>query len=193
VEKLIGKKINIAVFISGKGSNLKSLIKYSNSKYSKIKIKLVISNKAKAKGLTYAKKSKIKFFVRNFKNVNISEKQIIKLLSKFKIDLICLAGFMRVISKKFIKKFKKPILNIHPSLLPKYKGLNTHKKVLKNNEKFSGATVHLITPKLDSGRIILQKKVRILKSDNVKTLKKKILKIEHKIYPKAILKLLSNL
>ena len=100
---------------------------------------------------------------------------------------------MRVISKKFIKKFKKPILNIHPSLLPKYKGLNTHKKVLKNNEKFSGATVHLITPKLDSGRIILQKKVRILKSDNVKTLKKKILKIEHKIYPKAILKLLSNL
>tara|TARA_B100001245_G_scaffold45230_2_gene29365 strand:+ start:352 stop:933 length:582 start_codon:yes stop_codon:yes gene_type:complete len=193
VEKLIGKKINIAVFISGKGSNLKSLIKYSNSKYSKIKIKLVISNKAKAKGLIYAKKSKIKFFVRNFKNVNISEKQIIKLLSKFKIDLICLAGFMRVISKKFIKKFKKPILNIHPSLLPKYKGLNTHKKVLKNNEKFSGATVHLITPKLDSGKIILQKKVRILKSDNVKTLKKKILKIEHKIYPKAILKLLSNL
>jgi len=193
VEKLIGKKINIAVFISGRGSNLKSLIKYSNSKYSNIKIKLVISNKAKAKGLIYAKKSKIKFFVRNFKNVNISEKQIIKLLSKFKIDLICLAGFMRVISKKFIKKFKKPILNIHPSLLPKYKGLNTHKKVLKNNEKFSGATVHLITPKLDSGRIILQKKVRILKSDNVKTLKKKILKIEHKIYPKAILKLLSNL
>ena len=193
MEKLIGKKINIAVFISGRGSNLKSLIKYSNSKYSKIKIKLVISNKAKAKGLIYAKKSKIKFFVRNFKNVNISEKQIIKLLSKFKIDLICLAGFMRVISKKFIKKFKKPILNIHPSLLPKYKGLNTHKKVLKNNEKFSGATVHLITPKLDSGRIILQKKVRILKSDNVKTLKKKILKIEHKIYPKAILKFLSNL
>ena len=193
MEKLIGKKINIAVFISGKGSNLKSLIKYSNSKYSNIKIKLVISNKAKAKGLIYAKKSKIKFFVRNFKNINISEKQIIKLLSKFKIDLICLAGFMRVISKKFIKKFKKPILNIHPSLLPKYKGLNTHKKVLKNNEKFSGATVHLITPKLDSGRIILQKKVRILKSDNVKTLKKKILKIEHKIYPKAILKLLSNL
>ena len=193
MEKLIGKKINIAVLISGRGSNLKSLIKFSNSKYSKIKIKLVISNKAKAKGLIYAKKSKIKFFVRNFKNVNISEKQIIKLLSKFKIDLICLAGFMRVISKKFIKKFKKPILNIHPSLLPKYKGLNTHKKVLKNNEKFSGATVHLITPKLDSGRIILQKKVRILKSDDVKTLKKKILKIEHKIYPKAILKLLSNL
>ena len=154
---------------------------------------VTLANKAKAKGLLYAKKSKIKFFVRNFKNVNISEKQIIKLLSKFKIDLICLAGFMRVISKKFIKKFKKPILNIHPSLLPKHKGLNTHKKVLKNNEKFSGATVHLITPKLDSGRIILQKKVRILKSDNVKTLKKKILKIEHKIYPKAILKLLSNL
>ncbi len=193
MEKLTGKKSNTAVFISGRGSNLKSLIKYSKSKYSLIKIKLVVSNTINAKGLNYAKKSKIKYYISNYKNIAVSEKQIFKQLSKFKIDLICLAGFMKILSEKFIKKFKKPILNIHPSLLPKYKGLNTHKRVLKNNEKYSGSTVHLVTPKLDSGKIILQKKIKILKSDNVKILEKKILKIEHKLYPEAIYKILSNL
>jgi formyltetrahydrofolate-dependent phosphoribosylglycinamide formyltransferase len=193
VEKLTGKKSNTAVFISGRGSNLKSLIKYSKSKYSLIKIKLVVSNTINAKGLIYAKKSKIKYYINNYKNIDVSEKQIFKQLSKFKIDLICLAGFMKILSEKFIKKFKKPILNIHPSLLPKYKGLNTHKRVLKNNEKYSGSTVHFVTPKLDSGKIILQKKIKVLKSDNVKILEKKILKIEHKLYPEAIYKILSNL
>ena len=193
MEKLTGKKSNTAVFISGRGSNLKSLIKYSKSKYSLIKIKLVVSNTINAKGLIYAKKSKIKYYINNYKNIDVSEKQIFKQLSKFKIDLICLAGFMKILSEKFIKKFKKPILNIHPSLLPKYKGLNTHERVLKNNEKYSGSTVHLVTPKLDSGKIILQKKIKVLKSDNVKILEKKILKIEHKLYPEAIYKILSNL
>jgi folate-dependent phosphoribosylglycinamide formyltransferase PurN len=93
---------------------------------------------------------------------------------------------MKILSDKFIKNFKYKILNIHPSLLPKYKGLNTHKRVLKNKEKFSGCTVHYVTNKLDSGRVILQKKVRIIKADNEKTLRKKILKIEHLLYPKAI-------
>ena len=193
MEKLTGKKSNTAVFISGRGSNLKSLIKYSKSKYSLIKIKLVVSNTINAKGLNYAKKSKIKYYINNYKNIAVSEKQIFKQLSRFKIDLICLAGFMKILSEKFIKKFKKPILNIHPSLLPKYKGLNTHNRVLNNNEKYSGSTVHFVTPKLDSGKIILQKKIKVLKSDNVKILEKKILKIEHKLYPEAIYKILSNL
>ena len=193
MEKLSGKKLNTAVFISGRGSNLKSLIKYSKSKYSLIKIKLVVSNTINAKGLNYAKKSKIKYYISNYKNIAVSEKQIFKQLSRFQIDLICLAGFMKILSEKFIKKFKKTILNIHPSLLPKYKGLNTHKRVLKNNEKYSGSTVHFVTPKLDSGKIILQKKIKVLKSDNVKILEKKILKIEHKLYPEAIYKILSNL
>ena len=193
MEKLSGKKLNTAVFISGRGSNLKSLIKYSKSKYSLIKIKLVVSNTINAKGLNYAKKSKIKYYISNYKNIAVSEKQIFKQLSRFKIDLICLAGFMKILSEKFIKKFKKTILNIHPSLLPKYKGLNTHKRVLKNNEKYSGSTVHFVTPKLDSGKIILQKKIKVLKSDNVKILEEKILKIEHKLYPEAINKILSNL
>ena len=193
MEKLIGNKINTAVFISGRGSNLKSLINYSKSKHSLIKIKLIISNKSNAKGLKYAAKYKIKSYFINYKSIYLSEKKILKILAKFNINLICLAGFMKIISKNFIEKFNKPILNIHPSLLPKYKGLNTHYRVINNNEKFSGSTVHLVTPKLDSGKIILQKKIKILKSDNLNSLEKKILELEHKLYPKAIYKFLSNL
>jgi len=193
VVKSIGKKINTAVFISGRGSNLKSLIKNSKSKNSPIKIKLVISNKKDAVGLKYAKDSKINFSIKNFKKNSISENYILGQLLKEKIEIICLAGFMKILSKNFIKKFNKPILNIHPSLLPKYKGLNTHTRVIKNKEKFTGSTVHLVTSKLDSGKIILQKKLKILKNDTAKTLEKKILKIEHKLYSKAIVKFLANL
>ena len=190
--KLNGKKINTAVFISGRGSNLKSLIKFSKKKRSPISIKLVVSNNSKAKGLIHAKSFKIKTFFVNYKNINISEKKILKILLKHKIELILLAGFMKILSSNFIKKFKKPILNIHPSLLPKYKGLNTHKRVLEKKEKFSGSTVHLVTPNLDSGKIILQRKVKILKNTNEKNLEKKILKLEHILYPEAIKKFLFN-
>ena len=193
MEKSNGKRVNTAVFISGRGSNLKSLIKYNKTKKSKIAIKLIISNNSKANGLVYARKSKIKIFVTNFKNKKFSENNILKKLFNNKINLICLAGFMKILSIYFIKKFKKPILNIHPSLLPKYKGLNTHKKVINNNDEYSGSTVHLVSRKLDSGKIILQKKIKISKYENEKTLEKKILKIEHKLYPKAIKKLLTNL
>jgi len=193
VVKLIGNKINIAVFISGRGSNLRYLIKNSKTKKSLFKVHLVISNNPRALGLKYAERSKIKFHVIKYKNIISSERQLLKLLKKFKIDLICLAGFMKIISKSFIKKFNKPILNIHPSLLPKYKGLNTHSRVLKNKDKYSGSTVHLVTSKLDSGKIILQKKIKIYKSDNIKSLEKKILKVEHRIYSIAVHKFLSNL
>ena len=193
MEKSNGKRVNTAVFISGRGSNLKSLIKYNKTKKSKIAIKLIISNNSKANGLVYARKSKIKIYVTNFKNKKFSENNILKKLFNNKINLICLAGFMKILSSYFIKKFKKPILNIHPSLLPKYKGLNTHKKVINNNDEYSGSTVHLVSRKLDSGKIILQKKIKISKYENEKTLEKKILKIEHKLYPKAIKKLLTNL
>jgi len=191
--KLNGKKINTAVFISGRGSNLKSLVKHSKKKNSPVIIRLVISNNLKAKGLIYAKKLKIKTYVTDYKNVNISEKKLLEKLFKYKINLICLAGFMKILSGNFIKKFKKPILNIHPSLLPKYKGLSTHKKVINNKEKYSGSTVHLVSSKLDSGHIILQKKIKVSKFDNEKTLEKKILKIEHILYPKAIKKFLASL
>jgi phosphoribosylglycinamide formyltransferase-1 len=111
------------------------------------------------------------------------------LLLKNKIKLICLAGFMKILSKSFIQKFNGKILNIHPSLLPKYKGLNTHARALKNNDKYSGCTVHIVNSKLDSGKIILQKKVKIYKNDNIETLSKRVLKQEHKLYPAAIKRL----
>ncbi len=191
MEKSLGKK-KIAVFISGRGSNLKSLINHSKNKNSLYKIDLVISNNFNVKGLEIASKSKIKNYYVKYYNERNFETRVLKLLNKNKIDLICLAGFMKILSKKFIKKFSSPIINIHPSLLPKYKGLNTHIKAIKNKDKYSGATVHIVNDKLDSGKIIIQERVKILKSDNEKTLKKKILKIEHKIYSKAIIKLLTN-
>ena len=152
---LIGSnKIKTAVFISGTGSNLKSLIQFSKLKKSPIVIKLIISNNAKSKGLQYAKVYKIKKKIFDFKN-NSSEKKVIDELKNDNINLICLAGFMKILSKNFIKSFKGQILNIHPSLLPKYKGLNTHQRAINNNEKFSGCTVHYVSAKLDSGKIIL--------------------------------------
>ena len=184
--------ISTAVFISGRGTNLKSLIKFSKKKNSPINIKLIISNTNKAKGLKYSKAYKIQKKVINFKNKNIAEKKLLNLLSKKKIRFICLAGFMKILSKKFIKKFSGKIVNIHPSLLPKYKGLNTHQKALKNNDKYSGCTVHYVTDKVDSGKIILQKKVKIKRKDSLNTLTKKVLLEEHKLYPRAISKVFKN-
>ncbi len=190
--ELIGKnKINTSVFISGRGSNLKNLFKFSKQKQSPIKIGLVLSNNKMAKGLKFAKLNNIKYLSINYNQKNI-EKKILLILKKNNIHMICLAGFMKILSKNFISKFKGKILNIHPSLLPKYKGLNTHERVLKNKEKYTGATVHLVNNKLDSGKIITQKKIMVLKKDNKKSLEKKVLKIEHKIYPEAIKILLTN-
>ena len=190
MEKSTGdKKINSAVFISGTGSNLKNLLNFSFKKNSPIKINLILSSKQNAKGLKYAERYKIKKKIYNFRNKSITEKKILKDLKINKIKLICLAGFMKILSKNFINNFKGQILNIHPSLLPKYKGLNTHKRVLQNKEKISGCTVHFVTSKLDSGKIILQKKIRVKKKETPKTLAKNILLEEHKLYPKAILKI----
>ena len=191
MKKLIGlKKIKTAVFISGTGSNLKNLIIFSKTKISPILIKLIISNNKKAKGLKYSTQYNIEKKIVNFNN-NFAENKILNYINKKNIKFICLAGFMKILSRNFIKKFKGKIVNIHPSLLPKYKGLNTHKRALKNKEKFAGCTVHYVTTKLDSGKIILQKKVKIKKKDTVNSLKKKVLKKEHQLYPSAIKKIFS--
>ena len=185
------KKIKTAVFISGTGSNLQSLIKFSKLKKSPISIEMIVSNNAKSKGLAFCKIYKIKKEIFNFKNQSTTEKELLLKLNKNKIDLVCLAGFMKILSKNFIKKFKGQILNIHPSLLPKYKGLNTHEKAIRNEDEYSGCTVHFVNSKLDSGKIIIQKKVKIKKNDTAKSLAKKILVQEHKLYPRAILKIFS--
>ncbi len=187
--KLTGlKKIKTAVFISGRGSNLNNLIKFSKTKKSPIIIDLVISNK-KAFGLKYADQYKIKKRIISFNRSKIAEKKSLMLLNKRNIEFICLAGFMKILSKNFIKKFKGKIINIHPSYLPKYRGLNTSVRALSNNEKFSGCTVHYVSAKLDSGKIILQKKVKIAKNETEISLDRKIIKEEHKLYPAAITKI----
>ena len=187
--KSIGfKKVKTAVFISGRGSNLKSLIKFSKKKSSPISINLIISNTNKSFGLKYSKIYKIEKKIINFKNSHDAENKILKILIKNKITFICLAGFMKILSKSFIQKFKGKIINIHPSLLPKYKGLDTHKRVIQNKERITGCSVHYVSPKMDSGKIILQTKVKIGKNDSVKSLSRKVLKKEHKLYPAAIKK-----
>ena len=192
MEKLNGKKrLRVSVFISGRGTNLKSLINFSKTKNSPISINLVISNKKNAKGLFFAKLNKIKFLVINYKNKKKAEKKILIKLEENNIDFICLAGFMKILSKKIISRYKDKILNIHPSLLPKYKGLNTHKRVILNKEKFTGCTVHIVNSKLDSGKIILQRKIKILKNDSEKTLSKRLLKVENQLYPKAVRKFIN--
>ena len=185
------KQLRCAVFISGTGSNLESLIKFSNKKNSPLSIELIVSDNFKAKGLKFGKIFKIPNKIFNYKNKLITEKKIISEIKSKKIKIICLAGFMKILSKSFIKKFKGKILNIHPSLLPKYKGLNTHQRAISNKEKYSGCTVHFVNSRLDSGKIILQKKVKIHKNETAKSLAKKILVQEHKLYPKAIKKVFS--
>ena len=191
MKKYPGKKINTAVFISGRGSNLKSLYNFSKKKISPIKIILVFSNNKNAAGLKYAKEKNLHSIYLSDKKIKILEIKLLKILNKKKIKLICLAGYMKILSYNFIKKFKGKIINIHPSLLPKYKGLNTHNRVLQNNEPYTGCTVHFVNNKLDSGKIILQKKIRVLRNDSIKKLSKRVLIEEHKIYPKAITKLFS--
>ena len=195
MEKLIGlKKIKIAVFISGKGSNLLNLIKNLKKKNSKPSIELIFSDNKFARGLQYGKKYNIPVKILNYKKTKfLAEKEALKELNKKEIEIICLAGFMKILSHNFIKKFKGKIINIHPSLLPKYKGLNTHQRAIDNKDKYSGCTVHYVTPKLDSGKIIIQKKVKIYKNDNSKLLGKRVLKQEHVIYPIALKKLISSL
>ena len=191
MKKYSGRKVFVAVFISGRGSNLKSLINFSKKKISPIKIDIVFSNDKNAIGLKFAKEKKIKIVHIKEKNFYNLEQKLVKILNKRKIELICLAGFMKILSNNFIKKFNGKIINIHPSLLPKYKGLNTHRRVIENKEDYTGCTVHFVNSKLDSGKIIFQKKIKIFKKDNEKTLAQRVLSEEHKIYPKAIMKILS--
>jgi len=181
------KKVKSCIFISGLGSNLKSIIKSSRDYNFPIKVALIISNNKKAKGLYLAKKHSIPYKFFSSKNQKEFERNCINEIKKRKIKFLCLAGFMKVLSSNFIRSFGYKIINIHPSLLPKYKGLNTHMRVLKGKDKYSGCTVHFVNSKLDSGKIILQKKILVDKNETIQSLKKKVLNQEHKIYPRSII------
>ena len=181
------KKIKTCVFISGNGSNLQSILKSSRDYNFPIKIELIISNNLKAKGLEIAKKYAIPFRFFPYISQKKFERNCLFEIKKRKIRFLCLAGFMKILSANFIRSFGYKIINIHPSLLPKYKGLNTHTRVLKSKEKYSGCTVHFVTSKLDSGKIIWQKKILIDKNETENSLKRKILIQEHKIYSQSII------
>jgi len=181
-------KKNACIFISGYGSNLKSLIHSSRDHNFPINISLVVSSNPDAKGILHAKKNSIPYLIVSTKKRNF-ETIVLKEIKKYKISLICLAGYMKIISKNFINNCGKKIINIHPSLLPKFKGLNTFQRVLKNNEKKTGCTVHFVNEKLDSGKIIVQKSFLINKNDNVKILKEKTQQLEHKAFSEAIIKM----
>ena len=185
-------KLSVAILISGGGSNMVQLVKSMDDKHPAF-ASVVISNNSDAPGLKKARDLGVPTEIIDpdyiKKNGLDFETELIKILKDYNVEVICLAGFMKILSKEFVDKFKDRILNIHPSLLPKYKGLNTHKRVLNNKEKYSGCTVHFVNSRLDSGKIILQKKVKISKKETEVSLAKKILFQEHKLYPKAILKI----
>ena len=180
------KKINTCIFISGRGSNLLSIIKNSRDYNFPVVVKLIISNNKNAYGLNYAKKYGIPYKFYNCNNQIHFERYCLNELKERKIKLLCLAGFMKILSKNFINNFGYKIINIHPSLLPKFKGLDTHKRVLKNKERYTGCTVHYVNSKLDSGNIISQKKILIKSNETENSLKQRVLLQEHKLYPKAI-------
>jgi len=181
-------KIKTCIFISGTGSNLQALIKSSREYNFPINISYIVSSTKKAKGLRFAKIYKIPYFILNLNNP-LNLELLLQKLKGNNITLICLAGYLRILKKNFMRKFNGKIINIHPSLLPKYKGLNTYKRVLMSKEKTTGCTVHHVNTKLDSGRKILQKKISINLNDNESSLKRRVQQVEYKAYAEAVIRL----
>tara|TARA_B110000305_G_C19418799_1_gene629608 strand:+ start:219 stop:785 length:567 start_codon:yes stop_codon:yes gene_type:complete len=187
-------KKQIVILISGRGSNLQSIISNSLNEDFPGEVSLVISDNRDALGLNIAIKNNIPYCIverKQFDSNITFERCISEHINKYNASLICLAGFMKILSNEFIALFKDKIINIHPSLLPKYKGLNTHQRVLESKDEISGCTVHFVNGEVDSGNIILQESVPINNNETIETLSKKILEVEHRIYPAAIKQLLS--
>tara|TARA_B100000963_G_scaffold345974_1_gene350666 strand:+ start:108 stop:719 length:612 start_codon:yes stop_codon:yes gene_type:complete len=184
-------KISVAILISGSGSNMVQLIKSMDDKHPAFP-SVVISNKTDASGLQKARRLGIPVEIIDvgcIKKTELDfENELTKILKVYKVELICLAGFMQILSKKFINTFKDRILNIHPSLLPKYRGLNTHARALASNDTTAGCSVHLVTPELDGGPVLAQTEVEIESDETVESLASKVLIEEHDLYPKVLLK-----
>ena len=185
----VGARLPLVVLISGSGSNLQAIIDATNSKKLPIEIRAVISNVAEAYGLQRARRANIDAQVidhRDFKDRPMFDQALLAMINSYQPLLIVLAGFMRILGADFVNSFRGKIINIHPSLLPAYPGLDTHQRALEDNVQFHGATVHFVTAKLDSGPIIVQGRVPVLKDDTTDTLQQRVHKAEHQIYPKAI-------
>ena len=180
---------NLGILISGNGSNMKNIIDACKNGSLKSNVSVVISDNPLAKGLSLANKENIESVLIDrdkFSSAENFENTILKKLDIAQVNLICLAGFMRILSKNFLKKWNYKIINVHPSLLPAFKGLNTHQRALKSRAEYSGCTIHYVNEKIDGGEIIKQKSIKILDSDDKNSLKKKILMEEHKLYISVI-------
>ena len=184
--------INLGVLISGRGSNMLNIVNACLKKKINEEVKIVISNNTKSEYLEKIKKKGFKIKIiqnRDFKNTELYEEKISTVLKSKKVELVCLAGYTKILSEKFLKKWKNRVINIHPSLLPSFKGLNAQEKAFNYKVKYSGCTVHYVNEELDGGEIIDQRIVKIEKDDDIDSLKKKILKEEHKLYISVIDKL----
>jgi formyltetrahydrofolate-dependent phosphoribosylglycinamide formyltransferase len=183
------EKIKVAVLISGRGSNLKALIEACKNKNFPAKISLVISNKESAKGLEVAKENLIKTEILNHKSFNNREefdRSVNEIILREDCQLVCLAGFMRILSPYFVNKWKGKMINIHPSILPSFKGDKAVEDAINYGVKYSGCTVHFVDEEVDCGKIITQEVVKVLQSDTKETLADKILEKEHLAYPRAL-------
>lgn len=183
------RKIKLGILISGRGSNMESLIRACGDPDYPAEIGVVLSNKPDAPGLNKARALAIAVCAidqKSYTDRSEFENELHKALMNHHVDLICLAGFMRILSPGFVHKWTDRILNIHPSLLPAYPGLDTHARALADGQRESGCTVHLVTPELDSGPVILQRAVPILRHDTSDTLAARILEQEHLVYPEAV-------
>ena len=187
-------KNGLVIFISGRGSNLEAIISASKSRVIPSKVSVVIADR-NCDGIDIAKKNKLPSIVINKKNYDTKlefEKKLIEETKKFEPNLIILAGFLHILSKKFLKYFPSKIINIHPSLLPSFKGLDTHKRAKDAGVLIHGCTVHYVSEKVDNGKIIAQGATRILKDYSIEEIGERILMIEHNLYPTAIAKLLKK-
>lgn len=183
------EKASLVVLISGSGSNLQAIIDAIKNEQLHAEIKAVISNQASAKGLERAAKENITTHIvdhKQFPSRELFDQAMIQIIDPLTPDLVVLAGFMRILSDKFIKHYQHRLINIHPSLLPKYKGLNTHQLAIENKDLIHGASVHYVTHELDSGPIVIQAEVPVVATDTAETLALRVLDEEHKIYPIAI-------
>jgi len=184
--------LNIGILISQNGSNMLNIVKACHEKKIQANVKIVISNNPDSKGLKKLKNFKTKskiLLLKDFKNKKAYEEKINELFKKYNVNFICLAGYMKILERDFLEKWKKRVINIHPSLLPSFKGLEPQKQAIEKKVKFSGCTVHFVNDNIDDGEIIDQSIVRIGKKETVESLKKKILIEEHKLYINVLIKI----
>ncbi|EJF81764.1 phosphoribosylglycinamide formyltransferase [Bartonella doshiae] len=182
-------KKKVVVFISGNGSNMVALAQASKQKEYPAEIVAVICDKSHASGIEKARINNLPLHVverKNYPSKEAHEESILTVLAQYQPDFICFAGYMRLVSPHFIRLYKERILNIHPSLLPSFKGLNTHERVLQAGVKITGCTVHLVTEEMDAGKILAQAAVPVYPNDTANSLAQRVLKAEHKLYPKAL-------